>query len=75
MKEKMKNYILAVFQNTDIDEYFILFANELGYADYFTNLKSLDDMTISELTICFERVKQVKDAIITFINKYTNTNN
>ena len=65
-KKEMKNYILSIFQNTDIDKFFILFATELGYAEYFTNLKPLDNMNKSELTICFERVNHITNAIVKY---------
>ena len=54
-----KGIINSVFSNTELDHLFIEVATNLGYADYFSNLKSLDDMAQSEVDICYDRTVQV----------------
>lgn len=54
-----KGIINSVFSNTELDHLFIEVATDLGYADYFSNLKPLDDMSKSEVDICYDRTVQV----------------
>lgn len=51
-----KIIILSIFAKTELDELFIESANMFGYADYFTNLIDLDDMTDQEVDTCYNRV-------------------
>ena len=58
-KAAKKSIIVSVFSNTEFDQLFIEVATNLGYSEYFTELKDLDDMTDDEVNICYDRTVQV----------------
>jgi hypothetical protein len=58
-KQAKKGIILSVFSNTELDHLFIEVATNLGYSEYFTELKDLDDMTDDEVDTCYDRTVQV----------------
>ena len=62
-KKTLKGHISHLLEITPNDV-LIHFANHLGLAEYFANLKSIDDMTKKELTICLTRLHKVTDLII-----------
>jgi hypothetical protein len=62
-QQAKKGIITSVFSNTELDHLFIEVATNLGFADYFSNLKPLSDMTQSEVDICYDRTVQVALAV------------
>jgi len=58
-KQAKKGIINSVFSNTELDHLFIEVANNLGYAEYYTDLIDLDDMTDNELDLCYNQTVQV----------------
>jgi hypothetical protein len=58
-KAAKKGIINSVFATTEFDQLFIEVASNLGYAEYYTQLQDLDDMTDEELDLCYDRTVQV----------------
>ena len=58
-KAAKKSIIVSVFSNTEFDQLFIEVATNLGYSEYFTELKDLNDMTDEEVDICYDRTVQI----------------